>query len=209
MAIINSLLDTDWYKLTMGQTAHFAEWTEQSPMNREVTYTFTNRGGTFFPQEFLSQFKSELEGMSKLRLTDSETAYLSKFTFFHKEYIDWFRTYQFNPNEVSYSLENGKFNLSIKGPWFRTIYWEVPLLALISELYYRVSNCIPDLNRATERIEEKIKKANENGILLVDFGTRRRFSHAMQDLVVTMFKENCKTFGGRVSCLGLSQSLVN
>jgi len=172
MIIINSILDTDLYKLTMQQAVC------QLYPKAEARYEFINRGKTRFPEGFGLALKNELHYMKSLRLTEQEKNFLlEKCPYLTPVYVDFLSSYQFNPNEVQISQAGGNLKITIEGPWYRTILWEVPLMAMISELYfkfpggahYRLAEC-HRINR------EKAKLFKKERIGFADFGTRRRFS---------------------------------
>jgi nicotinate phosphoribosyltransferase len=97
-------------------------------------------------------------------------------------FFDLLKGYRYNPEEVTIRQQGGNLEIEIEGPWYRTVLWEVPLLAMISELYYTITGKHP------EGIEERaIMKAEELKKMEADFsefGTRRRFSFEVQDRVI-------------------------
>jgi nicotinate phosphoribosyltransferase len=103
------------------------------------------------------------------------------------------RGFQFDSNEVvELGVDHvGGLKIKIRGPWYRTIYWEVPLLALISELYFRMSGQTADRCFFNERLAEKVTMLSNADCRFVDFGTRRRFSFAVQDKVVERLAQLC------------------
>lgn len=192
--IIHSNIDTDQYKLTMGQFVH------HNFPNLQVGYEFINRGKTQFPDNFDLKLQEQIEMMADLKLLPTERLFLEKGCngVFAHDYLDWFSQYQFNPNEVTISRENGSLALHIDGPWDRTIYWEVPLMALISELYFKEMGQQP----AADWEQKTIDKAlflRSIGASIIDFGSRRRFSEQVHNRVVEIFKK----YGGK-SFLGTS-----
>jgi nicotinate phosphoribosyltransferase len=176
--IINSLLDNDNYKLTMQQVVF-----NQFPCAK-VRYEFINRGGTKFPSGFATKVNHQVDLMSLLKMSDEEYRWLTTATRYMKPtYMDWLRGYRFDASEVKATQNDGDLRITIEGPWYRTILWEVPLLAIVSELYYMVSDLHPDA-KWKERTKDKSKLLTKNGCEWADFGTRRRFSHEVQDYVV-------------------------
>ena len=168
--INESLLWTDLYKLTMGQIA-FLEFPEVY-----VRYEFVNRGKTKFPPNFAHRLKDQIQMMADLSLKEDDNNYLKdKCPYLTEEYRDWFGKYSFNPEEVEIEQKDGDLNVNIEGPWARTIYWEVPLMATISELYYQMTDGVPD-DQHRERAKAKGAALYEAGVKLLEFGTRRAFS---------------------------------
>jgi nicotinate phosphoribosyltransferase len=189
--IIRSLLDTDWYKITMGQVIY-----NQFPAAR-VRYEFINRGGTSFPPGFADKLCSQINHLSTLRLQDDELDWLKIATRYMKPaYFEWFHNYRFNPTEVTIRQEGGDLQISIEGPWYRTVFWEVPLMATISELYFRETRPHQDPSWLT-RYKGKVAIFLKYGVRWADFGTRRRYSAEIQDQVV-------KTSAGVDGFLGTS-----
>lgn len=181
MLPIVSILDTDLYKLTM-QQAVLACYPDV-----EVEYRFTNRRpATKFNDKFMSALRIALSEFEGLKVSAEEIDHLRKnIPFLTPQYLGYLRSYRFDPSEVSIDLsKDGDLNLSINGLWHKTILWEVPLMATISELYFQ--HCDSDWN-----YEGQAEKANQKGRWLSaaecnwsDFGTRRRRSYQTQDIVV-------------------------
>lgn len=187
--IIKSILDTDLYKFTM-QNAVIKKYPRY-----KVKYTFINRGKTKFPEGFDLKLREEIRKMESLSLTDKESAFLTKScgTFLDPTYIDFLKGYKYNSSEVGVTQEDGDLKVTIEGYWYRTILWEVPLMALISELYFIETGIeLESYDRPTlEKMNiEKGKEANFNNLRIADFGTRRRFSFENHNNVVNDLK-NC------------------
>jgi nicotinate phosphoribosyltransferase len=154
-----------------------------------VRYEFINRGKTQFPEGFADRLKEELQAMSSLKLTKTEKNFIEKRCyFFDPAFIDFLEGYRYNPEEVHISQEGGDLRVHIEGYWYRTVLWEVPLMAMISELYFIMTG-----NQA----QEFEKKTQDKALGLVeleadysDFGTRRRYSFDVHDKVVGILKQN-------------------
>lgn len=186
--IIKSLLDTDLYKLTMGQVV----WKDFP--NARVKYTFTNRGNTKFPDGFVDVLRNELRHMSSLSLTRDERNWMEVQGVFLPTYIDWFSGYKYDDTEIVMFQENGVLTISIIGYWYKTIYWEVPLMALISELYFKLTNQ-KIASDSFERIIGKATKLQDAAGYWSDFGTRRRYSYEVQKEVVDRMRRYTKFLG--------------
>lgn len=191
--IVNSLLDTDLYTFTVGNLIF------KSFSNTSVEYRFINRGKTSFPPNFASELHYQLYLMTQLKLTKEETDYLTLLGYFEKDYIQFLKDYRFNPSQLFINCINGELVISIHGPWVETIMWEVPLLALISELYYKLTGATPDIEWK-DRLTNKARNLSDSQSLWIDFGTRRRFSLAVQNEVVNTMK-NFPGFMGTSNCL--------
>lgn len=185
MPIIQSLLDNDLYKFTM-QRAVLRFYPRTT-----VEYVFNDRRPDGkFNQSFADQFSEELKGMAGLRLQEAEINWMKvQMPWIGEEYIQYLANYQFDPAEVQWDVREGKLDLRVKGLWDRTILWEVPLMALISELYFKYC----DLDWKFDE-DELIKSFQQKGQRLqaisapfTDFGTRRRRSFRTQELAIQSF----------------------
>jgi nicotinate phosphoribosyltransferase len=105
-------------------------------------------------------------------------------------YLDFLEGYRYNPAEVEIQQENGHINITISGYWYRTILWEVPLLSLVSELYYSLQHSQRIKDEEVSNIaKQKIEKYNTLGVTIAEFGTRRRHSYKVHRLVVQALKQ--------------------
>jgi nicotinate phosphoribosyltransferase len=155
-----------------------------------VRYRFFNRGATDFPAGFAEALKTEVKNMTELKLSKQEKQFIEKRCyFFDPVFIDFLEGYTYNPDEVTITQTGGKLDVTIEGYWYRTVLWEVPLMALISELYFKMNGISPDEDyiERTAGKAEKLRKLNAD---YSDFGTRRRFSFDVHDKVVETLKEN-------------------
>jgi nicotinate phosphoribosyltransferase len=192
--MIKSILDTDLYKLTMQQLA-----LELFP-DSITEYRFTNRGKHGFTPEFVDNLRKIIDKeFPKLTLTQEEYDWLrKKCPYFKVNYLEYLRNYRFNPNEVAINVDvEGKLDITIKGPWHSTILWEVPLMATISELYFQTIDTDWNTDGQLEKMESKASVFNAYGpkfnlktmMKLADFGTRRRRSFEVQDLLIKTWKD--------------------
>jgi nicotinate phosphoribosyltransferase len=155
-----------------------------------VRYRFFNRGETDFPEGFAETLKAEVKKMAKLKLSKQEKQFIEKRCyFFDPVFIDFLEGYTYNPEEVIISQTGGKLEILIEGYWYRTVLWEVPLMALISELYFRITGIAPAENFIDKTVS-KAKNLKHLNADYSDFGTRRRFSFDVHDKVVETLKEN-------------------
>lgn len=170
--IICSLLDNDLYKLTQQNVV-----IKLFP-NVDVRYEFVNRGKTEFPEGFGVALEKQVYAMSSLSFHDYDLDYLSRTCYyFDRTYIDFLKGSRLNHKDVTISQNGGELSIIIEGPWYRTILWEVPLMALISELYFEMTNQICEYTgEMAEKIAEKGRIIHSNNMKVADFGTRRRYS---------------------------------
>lgn len=183
---ISSILDNDFYKITM-QNAVVKLFPSEI-----VKYEFINRGKHHFPKGFDEALKNTIQQMSKLKLTKAEKKFLKDICpYLGLPYLDFLEGYRYDPSEVKIEQSENNLSVTVEGLWYRTILWEVPLLAIISELHYQMNN----LERTSDEIvfEKTLNKANQLRKLDVnfaEFGTRRRHSYDVQDLVVQSLIKN-------------------
>ena len=180
--IIQSILDSDLYKLTMAASvAHHYP-------HVQVEYEFINRGKTLFPDGFGQKLRKVVDAMQELGLTGEEEKFLRERCYYLKpNYIDMFRGYRYDPKQVIIRQVGGELFVTVRGPWYLTIYWEVPLLALISELYFQMTEATP-LDDWKAIAHAKFGRMAEAGCMVSDFGSRRRFSYMVHDAVVEILK---------------------
>jgi nicotinate phosphoribosyltransferase len=178
--IINNILDTDLYKLTMQMAV-----IKKFPRAR-VRYGFINRGETKFPAGFGEALRKEVKDMESLQLGPGSRQFLERKCYFlDPTYLDFLAGYRYDSSEVGIIQKGEDLEIVIEGYWYRTILWEVPLMAIISELYFRMAGEHPwDVITRTQNNSEKIKIFRLNGMHYADMGTRRRFSYDVHKEVV-------------------------
>lgn len=175
--MITSLLNTDLYKLTMQQAV-----LELYP-DVVAEYRFTNRGSQRFNEFFLRDLQREIDSFAGLCLKFAERDFIAKLPFFKRSYISYLSNYRFKPDQVKATLsEDDDLNIQIEGPWHETILWEVPLMALISELYFQDSK--DDVWGAQLEASNKKDRLITGGCKFADFGTRRRRSQQVHEDVI-------------------------
>lgn len=193
ISVFPSILDNDFYKFTM-QNAVIKLFP-----NAKVKYQFINRGKHPFPENFDLHLKEAIQQMSKLKLTAKEKEFLkTNCPFLDPTYLDFLQGYQYDPSEVKIIQDGTEVSVVVEGYWYRTILWEVPIMSLISELYYELTEQKrEDDKKVIATVSNKVAAFKELGIKFADFGTRRRYSYAVQDLVVkTLQEEGIGTFMG-------------
>jgi len=193
--MIQSIIDNDLYKFTM-QNAVIKIFPRA-----KVRYQFINRGKTSFPEGFAERLRKEIAKMSELALTKDEKEFLKKnCSYLDPTYIDFLAGYRYDPSELGVIQQGDDLQISIEGYWYRTILWEVPLMALISELYFKMTNQkIYDEAKIIDIAREKVTRYNLLGINVADFGTRRRYSFENHNRIVQALKNY-----GKPSFIGTS-----
>jgi len=192
MITLTSILDNDFYKFTMQQAV-----VKLFPRAR-ARYRFINRGHHVFPPGFENALRQSVANMAQLKLTVEEKEWLTiTCPYLDPVYLDFLQGYCYDPAEVSIRQEGNELSVFIEGYWYRTILWEVPLLFLISELFYRLQKLDAEPEKMIEeKTLAKIKALDSLGVTVADFGTRRRHSYAVQQLVVRTLKSSMKNFVG-------------
>jgi len=186
MGIIKSLLDTDQYILTMAQAI-----LHQCP-GAVAKFKFKCRNGTGVIRDskgmiapFLDRLDNEIDELCKLRFTEGELEYLSEIRYFKKDFIDILRLLQLNRNHIMTYIEDDQLQIEIEGPLFLIVWFEVPVLAIISELLCEDKF---DLEKAQRVLNSKLISMRESSMgynfTFADFGTRRRASRSWHEEVI-------------------------
>lgn len=181
--LIDSLLDTDLYKFTMMQCVFH----QLPPI--PVSYRFISRKPIdLIPIAPIIQ--ENISALCQLTFKEEELDYLASLPFFKKDFIDFLRSFRLEEKYVELKT-SPHFELKIHGPWLNTILFEIPLLAIISESYYRYHFPQANYQEGRQRLSEKIAYLQKENVPLhfCDFGTRRRFSYHWQDEVIATVKE--------------------
>jgi nicotinate phosphoribosyltransferase len=183
--IINSLLDTDLYKISMCQAVFF-EFPETI-----VEYEFKCRSGENL-SPYYDEIIEELKHWCSLSFKDNELNYLKTLPYINEEFVEYLSTYKTSFDYIISTKE--PFTLKVRGPWLETILFEVPVLAIINEIYFKYNHSnslyLSDTDSQLKRLWEKIDIAIESGFPFADFGTRRRFSRMWQQIVIRTCKTN-------------------
>jgi nicotinate phosphoribosyltransferase len=187
--IISSLLDTDLYKFTMMQVVlhHFPE--------AQVEYRFKCRNPNVDLGPHIAEIEAEIRALCALRFTRRELEYLRGWRFLKSNFVDLLGLFQLDERFIKVSRipdSPREIDIAIKGPWLHTILFEVPVLAIVSEVYNRAKVPDADFTEGRRRLAAKIAQANTvpgADFRIADYGTRRRFSRAWHDEVVRTLKE--------------------
>jgi len=172
--IIQSLLDTDLYKFTMMQVVlhHFP--------GARVEYRFKCRNPGVDLAQFAGQIREEVRSLCQLRFKDPELAYLRSMRFIKSDFVDFLGLFQLNEKYINIIPQpSGELEIRIEGPWLYTILFEIPVLAIVNEVYFRNTQPQPDLAEGRRRLESKVAQLHGEGLMdlkIADYGTRRRFS---------------------------------
>lgn len=186
--IINSILDNDLYKFTMMQAV-----LHQFP-GAMVEYSFKCRTPKVDFRAYAPDIIREINQMCQNVVASQEDLdYLGSLRFIKKDFIEFLRIFRFNYDFLFIKTDDaGGLHIRINGPWLHTILFEVPILAIVSEVYSRGQNQNFDYFRQrTLEKAESIKLLKDDGFKFADFGTRRRHSLEAQRTALDVFKHWC------------------
>lgn len=184
--IISSLLDTDLYKFTMMQVV-----LHRFP-GAQVEYRFQCRNagspGVSPLAPLVNEIREEIRSLCKLHFQEAELDYLRSMRFIKSDFVDFLGLFRLNEKYVTVTaLPTGEIDVSIQGPWLHTILFEIPVLAIINEVYFRNTQKLPDFAEGRRRLELKIGQLRGEGLAalkIADYGTRRRYSRAWHEEVL-------------------------
>jgi nicotinate phosphoribosyltransferase len=190
LPILASFCDDDFYKFTMRNAL-----TAIDIFIDRVVYKFKNRNSNVkFTAEMVEDIKAEIENIATLIMTDDEYTFLQNYIIgnikdenFQPFLIEKNSFHQLSKDSVTVFLDNeNNLNVEIVGSWVCEIMWEVKLMAIISEIYFRHVDPVTedDLKFHVDNINDKGRRLESEGIIFCDGGTRRRRSKEMQDITV-------------------------
>ena len=202
--IIKSLLENDLYKFNMGQVIYhqFSDY--------KTTWTFKCRNNdVLFTEEMAIAIRDQVKHFCTLRFTEEELQYLDSLKWIKGSYIDYLRLWKPNFNDIFINLTNeGKLEIEAKGTWLNTSMYEIPILAIVNEVYFRMKyNYTELLESFKERLDDKILSLQKYKYQLgnfSEFGLRRRLSAEAQELAVKRFTETNGTYCKDTNFVGTS-----
>ncbi|KAF8446504.1 Quinolinate phosphoribosyl transferase [Terfezia claveryi] len=191
---IASLLDTDLYKLTMQCAILHSGWGDI-----DVTYTFANRTPSLkIRRSGYEWLKRQVSNLGSITVTEGELGFLRrKCPYFPESFLEYLKNFRLKPHqEVKLEFhpipspregaedEDGDLTITIAGSWAGTILYEIPLLVLVSESYFRYTDTDWDYTGQEENAFKKSVRLLRGGCVFSEFGTRRRRSYATQEMVL-------------------------
>lgn len=190
MSVIRSVLDTDLYKFTTSYA-----YSKLYP-RAYGQFRFIDRSRVAYPEGFGEALRAEVEAMSKLALSRDEAAFLrQELPYLPPTYIDFLQGFRFDPEEVAIEQDaEGYISITAEGLLYRVTLWEVPLLALVSELYFRMTGAVADMAYAEAAIIDKAHRMREAKITFSMFGMRRRFSYDVEYRMTELLREHAGEF---------------
>lgn len=183
--LVTSAMDTDAYKLHMQQVV-FEKYAAI-----HVKYEFRCRTDENLA-EFAAEIRDHIFALENVAFSDDQLLYLTRIPFMKPAYIDFLRQFRFDPRRyVMVRVENGELVIRAEGPWLYTILFEIPILAIVSEVRNRHRYGMVNeevfrevLYRKVEHLQSELERRQIDNFRFADFGTRRRFSYNVQRDVV-------------------------
>ena len=189
--IYRSALDQDFYKLLMAQLI----WRRHRDV--QATFSLINRTTRVRLAREIdeTELRAQLDHARTVRLTRGESTWLRGNTFygarqiFSPGFVEWLEGFRLPAYELR--VEDGQYVLDFPGAWLETTMWEIPALAIISELRSRavmskMSRFEIDVvyARAKSKLWQAARRLRvlkgEGPLRISDFGTRRRHSFLWQ-----------------------------
>lgn len=194
--VIKSILDTDLYKFTTSYA-----YIKLFPY-AQGTFSFKDRDETEYTESFLEELKQEIRHMSEVVLQKEELEYMNKHCrFLPRVYWEWLASFRFDPEKILLILdEEHHLHIEVTDYLYKVTLYEVPLLAIVSEMKNKYFNYQPNIEEILAKLEKKVKLSNENKMTYSDFGTRRRFSYDVQEVVIKYLKEHSTYCTGTSNC---------
>lgn len=194
--VIKTILDTDLYKFTTSYA-----YIKLFPY-AVGTFTFKDRDETEYTEGFLNALKNEISNLSLVALTQDELEYMANHCrFLPRVYWEWLSSFRFDPSKIEVYLdEQNHLHLEVTDFLYKVTLYEVPLLAVVSEIKNQFLNRVPDKQTILAKLSGKVELSNQNKLPFSEFGTRRRFSFDVQDTVVAYLKEHATYCTGTSNC---------
>ena len=191
--IVESLLDTDLYKFNMDQVIFH----KHTDLSGEYYFRCRNEGVVFTP-EMLAEIDAQIDHLCSLRFRREELDYLRSIRFLKNDYVEFLRLWHPIRDYVETALTpEGALRIVVRGPLFSAMQFEIYLLEIVNEVYFRMRYDYGALRAAAEaRLDEKIRAFREGKYTFrfAEFGCRRRLSREWEDVVVRRLcreTENC------------------
>ena len=194
--VIKTVLDTDLYKFTTSYA-----YIKLFPYALG-TFSFKDRDETRYTAGFLEALKNELQSLSLVSLTEAELEYMyGHCRFLPKVYWEWLSSFRFDPKKIEVFLDDEQhLHIEVTDFLYKVTLYEVPLLAIVSEIKNQFMNRIPVDEDWMGRLVTKVNISNDNELPFSEFGTRRRFSFDVQDKVVAYLKQHARYCTGTSNC---------
>ena len=195
--IVVSLLDTDLYKFNMDQVIFH----KHTDLCGEYYFKCRNEG-VKFTREMLDEINGQIDHLCSLKFTKKELDYLRSIRFIKNDYVEFLRLWRPIREYVETGLSaDGELSIVVKGPLFSAMQFEIYLLEIVNEVYFRFTYDYDELLKsAKERLDKKIAAFNDGTYTFrfAEFGCRRRLSREWEDVVIKRLATETK------NCVGTS-----
>ena len=194
--MIHTILDTDLYKFTTSYA-----YIKLFPY-AIGTFSFKDRDETVYTEAFLNKLKAEVANLANVALTDKELEYMTRnCRFLPRVYWEWLSSFRFQPEKIDIYLdEEHHLNIEITDYLYKSTLYEVPLLAIVSEIKNQTQGNVANPEEIICKLSEKVVLSNEHQLSFSEFGTRRRFSFDVQDRVISYLKKSAHYCTGTSNC---------
>ncbi|MCR5743675.1 MAG: nicotinate phosphoribosyltransferase [Lachnospiraceae bacterium] len=202
-AIIKSLLETDMYKFSMGQAIYhqFSDY--------KTTWSFKCRNtDVHFTPAMVEEIRTQIQDYCSLKFTEEELEYLENIKWIKGSYVDFLRLWHARYEDFTISTD-APCGLAIetRGTWLNTSMYEIPTLAIVNEVYFRMQYNYDELmssfrRRLDAKVQALVSGTSDVGVFS-EFGLRRRLSGEAQDLAVKVLCDNNKNYHAS-RCVGTS-----
>lgn len=196
MGMIKSILENDLYKFS--QTYFY----QMIYPEASGTFTFNDRNKLRYSNEFLNSLKKEFKDLELLSLTDDECEWaIKEIPYIPRHYWEWLKTFRFDSNKINCWIDSEEhLHIEVTDMIYKVSMYEIPILAIVSELYYKFNGIsLVDYERQViEPLKEKCHISKVNEFNFMEFGMRRRFSHEVEDCICDYLSKNCP------NCVGTS-----
>lgn len=194
--MIHTILDTYLYKFTTSYA-----YIKLFPYAMG-TFSFKDRDETVYTEAFLNKLKAEVANLANVALTDKELEYMTRnCRFLPRVYWEWLSSFRFQPEKIDIYLdEEHHLNIEITDYLYKSTLYEVPLLAIVSEIKNQTQGNVANPEEIICKLSEKVVLSNEHQLSFSEFGTRRRFSFDVQDRVISYLKKSAHYCTGTSNC---------
>ncbi len=208
--VIESLLDTDLYKFTMWQTMLHRHPAAQAE------YRFICRERPAHPlSELAPEVERQIDHLCSLRYRDDELDYLRQLRYIKTDFVDFLSLFHFQRRFIQVSTEGEDLHVVARGPQVHVMGFEIFVLAIVNELYFRRYQTPDILAEGRRRLQDKIRLLYEFSnepvrrfpLQISDFGLRRRFSRTWQTEVVKQLRQTVPQVITGTSNVALAKTL--
>ena len=165
----------------------------------QVEYRYKCRTPGVNLRPYMDEIREEIHALCQLRFTPDELSYLRSLRFMKSDFVDFLGLFHLPERclHLSESKIDGEIDISVKGPWLHTILFEIPVLAIVNEVYFRNTGAKLAWDEGRKRLQSKMKLVIDDPALadfrVAEYGTRRRFSKAWHHEVITTMKAQMGT----------------